>query len=59
VGSWTALGCEPVVGRKIRWLGADVARICYARGIGETVRTVVSVYYTDAWQAAFLDYENY
>ena len=34
VGSWTALGCEPVIGHKIRWLGADAARICYARGTG-------------------------
>jgi len=59
VGSWTALGCEPAIGRGIRWLGTDVARICYARGVGETERTVVTVYYTEDWQAAYFDYENY
>ena len=59
VGSWMALGCEPATGRKIRWLGADVARICYARGSGEAERTVVTVYYTDDWQAAYFDEENY
>jgi CubicO group peptidase (beta-lactamase class C family) len=59
VRSWMALGCEPVIGRKIRWLGADVAQICYARGTGESERTVVTVYYTGNWQAAYFDYENY
>ncbi|MEP7226330.1 MAG: serine hydrolase domain-containing protein [Gemmatimonadales bacterium] len=59
VSSWTALGCEPPAGRKIRWLGAEVARICYARGTGETERTLVTVYYTEDWQAAYFDYENY
>ena len=59
VGKWTALGCEPVAGRKIRWLGADVARICYARGIGKAERTVVTVYYTGDWKPAYFDYENY
>ena len=59
VGSWMALGCEPTTGRKIGWLGADVARICYARGSGKAERTVVTVYYTDDWQAAYFDEENY
>ena len=59
VGSWTALGCEPPAGWKISWLGADVARICYARGTGKTERTVVTVYYTDDWQAAYFDYDSY
>lgn len=58
-GSWTALGCEPVVGQKVRWLGADVARVCYARGTGKAERTVVTVYYTGDWRATYFDYENY
>ncbi len=53
------MGCEPVVGRKVRRLGADVARICYARGTGETERTVVTAYYTDNWQAGYFEHENY
>jgi CubicO group peptidase (beta-lactamase class C family) len=59
VHSWMALGCEPASGRKIRWLGGDVARTCYARGTGETERTVVTVYYTGDWRAAYFEYESY
>jgi CubicO group peptidase (beta-lactamase class C family) len=59
VDSWIILGCEPVVEQRIRWLGADVARICYARGTGKAGRTIVTVHYTDDWRAAYLDYENY
>ncbi|MEA2722329.1 MAG: hypothetical protein QOH59_100 [Gemmatimonadales bacterium] len=59
VGSWTALGCEPVVKQRIRWLGAPAARVCYARGTGKAGRSVVTVYYTDDWQAAYLEHENY
>ncbi|HEY5940650.1 MAG TPA: serine hydrolase domain-containing protein [Gemmatimonadales bacterium] len=58
VGSWTALGCEPVK-QKTRWLDADVARICYARGTGKAGRTVVTVYYADDWRATYFDYESY
>jgi hypothetical protein len=29
------------------------------RGEPETERTVVTVYYTDDWQAAYFDEENY
>ncbi len=54
-----ALGCEPASGGKIRWLGGDVARTCYARGTGETERTVVTVYYTGDWRAAYFEYESY
>jgi hypothetical protein len=59
VGSWMPLGCERAPGRKIRWLGADVARVCYARGTGGDERIVVTAYYTGAWKAAYFDYENY
>lgn len=58
-GSWTPLGCEAVVNREIRWLGAPAARICYARGIGKAGRTLVTVYYGNDWRATYLDYENY
>ncbi len=59
VGSWTVLGCEPVVKQKIRWLGTDAARICYARGTGGARRRVVTVYYADDWRATYLHYESY
>ncbi|MEO8090477.1 MAG: serine hydrolase domain-containing protein [Gemmatimonadales bacterium] len=57
--SWTALGCEPLVGPKERLLGTDVERVCYAKGIGQSGRTVVSVYYTPDWLATYFDYEDY
>ena len=57
--SWTALGCEPLAGLKERLLGADVARVCYARGTGKSERTVVSVYYARDWLATYFDYEDY
>jgi hypothetical protein len=53
------LGCEPVIGRKIRRLGADVARICYARAAGEAERLVVNAYYTDDWRAAYYELQYY
>jgi hypothetical protein len=59
VDSWTALGCEPVVKQRIRWLGADAARICYARGAGKAGRRAVTVYYADDWRATYFDYESY
>jgi CubicO group peptidase (beta-lactamase class C family) len=58
-GSWTTLGCELVIGRKIRRLGADVARICYARAAGEAERLVVNAYYTDDWRAAYYELQYY
>ncbi len=57
--SWTELGCERVTEGKIRRLGAEVARICYARGPALRGRTVAAVYYTEDWQAAYLSYESY
>ena len=59
VDSWKALGCEPVVKQRIRWLGADATRICYARGAGKAGRTVLTVYYADDWRATYFDYESY
>ncbi|HEY8198002.1 MAG TPA: serine hydrolase domain-containing protein [Gemmatimonadales bacterium] len=59
VDSWTALGCEPVVKQRIRWLGADAARICYARGAGKAGRRAVTVYYAGDWRATYFDYESY
>jgi hypothetical protein len=53
------LGCEPLVKAKIRWLGADATRICYARGTGKAGRRVVTVYYGDDWRATYFDYESY
>jgi len=36
-----------------------VEMISYARGTGKTERTVVTVYYTQDWRAAYFDYDNY
>ena len=58
--SWTALGCERPMGGRMRWLGADAAHVCYARGIGGTrERTVATVYLTGDWQVTYFDLENY
>ncbi len=52
--AWTSLGCDHVAGQRVTWLRAVVERICYAKGIAATERTIVSVYYTADWRAAHL-----
>ena len=52
---WTELGCDRVGGKHISRLGADVERICYARGLGDKSGVIASVYYTRDWRAANVD----
>lgn len=52
---WIPLGCEPVAGQGITLLGASVARVCYTRAHGAGGDRLVTVQYTDDWQAAHLD----
>lgn len=50
--SWTDLGCDPIAGRGIILLGANVERVCYARANGVKGKALVSVLYGAAWHAA-------
>ena len=52
---WTPLGCDEVAGQGITTLGAQVARVCYARAHRADGDRLVTVQYTDAWQAALVD----
>jgi CubicO group peptidase (beta-lactamase class C family) len=56
VRSWTPLGCDAVTERRIVRLGAEVERICYARGTGASAPLLVSVYYAAGGRAAYLDF---
>ena len=58
-GSWKALGCETPSSGAASWLGADAARVCYARGVGTSDRAVATVYYTGDWKVAYFDVVNY
>jgi CubicO group peptidase (beta-lactamase class C family) len=53
--TWEPLGCDPVVGRGTRVLGAGIARVCYARATGASARELVTVYYTGDWRAVHID----
>jgi CubicO group peptidase (beta-lactamase class C family) len=57
--SWTSLGCDIVVKRRIIRLGAPVERVCYARGFGASGQSLVSVYYTADHRPAFVDYYSF
>ena len=59
VRRWEGLGCDQVGDRAIERLGARVARVCYARAIGEGFRRLVSVAYTAEGRAAELDSYSY
>jgi CubicO group peptidase (beta-lactamase class C family) len=59
VRRWEGLGCDEVGDRKIERLGARVARVCYARAIGDRFRRLVSVAYTADGRATELDSYSY
>ncbi len=56
---WTFIGCDSVEGRGISRLGTQVARICYARGLGAAPNSLVTVLYGADWRAAGFDFYSY
>jgi len=56
---WTFIRCDPVEGRGISRLGTQVARICYARGLGAAPNSLVTVLYGADWRAAGFDFYSY
>lgn len=59
VHSWESVGCDEVSGRRLERLGGRVARVCYARALGDRFRRLVSVAYTADWVATDLDSYSY
>jgi CubicO group peptidase (beta-lactamase class C family) len=59
VRRWEGLGCDEVADRRIERLGGRVARVCYARAIGDGFRRLVSVAYTAEGRATELDSYSY
>lgn len=58
---WTFVGCDAVEGRGIARLGTQVARICYARGlgVGPAPNSLVTVLYGVDWRAAGIDFYSF
>ena len=56
---WTFVGCDPVEGRGILRLGTQVVQICYARGLGASPNSLVTVLYGADWRAAGFDFYSY
>jgi CubicO group peptidase (beta-lactamase class C family) len=52
---WTPLGCDHVAEQGITVLGARVAHVCYAHAHGADGDRLVTIQYTDTWQAAQVD----
>jgi hypothetical protein len=59
VKSWTVLGCDHVAEGRLNRLGSPVERICYARGIGSSARSIVAVSFTADSVATFVDWYDY
>ncbi len=59
VRRWEGLGCDEVGGRRLERLGGRVARVCYARAVGDGFRRLVSVAYTAEGRATELDSYSY
>jgi hypothetical protein len=59
VRRWEGLGCDEVGDRRLERLGGRVARVCYARAIGDGFRRLVSVAYTAEGRATELDSYSY
>lgn len=59
VRRWERLGCDDLRGRRLERLGGRIARVCYARAVGEGFRRLVSVAYTADWVATDLDSYSY
>ena len=59
VRRWESAGCDDVGARRLERLGGRIARVCYARGLGDDFRRLVSVAYTSDWIATDLDSYSY
>jgi CubicO group peptidase (beta-lactamase class C family) len=59
VRRWEGLGCDEVGDRRLERLGGRVARVCYARALGDGFRRLVSVAYTAEGRATELDSYSY
>lgn len=59
VRRWESAGCDDVSAHRLERLGARVARVCYARALGDGYRRLVSVAYTADWVATDLDSYSY
>ena len=59
VRRWESAGCDDVRPRGLERLGGRVARVCYARALGDGFRRLVSVAYTSDWTATDLDSYSY
>jgi CubicO group peptidase (beta-lactamase class C family) len=56
---WDSAGCDDVSARRLERLGGRIARVCYARALGDDFRRLVSVAYTSDWVATDLDSYSY
>ena len=59
VRRWESVGCDEVTARGLERLGGRIARVCYARALGDGLRRLVSVAYTADWIATELDSYSY
>ncbi len=59
VRRWEGVGCDDVRGRRLESLGGRIARVCYARELGDRFRRLVTVAYTEDWTATDLDWYSY
>jgi CubicO group peptidase (beta-lactamase class C family) len=59
VRRWESAGCDDVSARRLERLGGRIARVCYARALGDGFRRLVSVAYTSDWIATDLDSYSY